>query len=694
MHKHTLSNNRKTAGRWKLPALAVIAVFLLTMAVFSAVAAGASAQNLLIDNDFYVSAYPLAIQKNPAPIALTRDMIAPRGIAIDAIGRIYVTNGSTNTVTAYREADDGNVLPFAVIGGAQSHLQNPIGIGLDASGKIYVLNSETQEITIYPSLSAKGGVLREQPVATIGGSATLIDRPVGIAVDATGNVYVANRSSGPNESTGCAFGYLTVYAAGSSGNVAPSTVISGCATQLSTPVAIAIDSSDDIYVANSDTANSNVTDNPSITVYSAASIGNASPIAVIAGAATALSSPQAIAVDTDENIYVTDDTTSGNGINVYPAGGNGDVSPTATIAGRATKLASTTGITLDSRGNIYALNSFGGPTYSGSVTVYPNDSSGDVTPIATITSSLTGIVGSDSVTVDSAGTIVLTNSDGGPDLEGSLTIYPAGSYAAGRPAASIAGRHTGLNYPISAAVDAAGNISVFNLVSKTVTTYLAGSRGDVAPSRTIAFGKRDTPVGVAIGLNNILYVANAGASDCNSSDCNETNPGSISIYPDPGSGAASPVASLSGPATELASPSAIAVSNRGNLYVMNEGQPFCNSCGCIANGIGSITAYSPDSTGNARPFESIKGPNTGLLSPIAIAMDSNENIYVLVSGEVFESASGCDYFFFGLQYAIEVFRAGANGDAAPIATIGVPAAISLPGIEYEPSAIAIGPAAP
>ena len=78
--------------------------------------------------------------------------------------------------------------------------------------------------------------------------------PTAIAVDESGDIYVANQSGGPATPGGAfARGAITIYSAGSNGNVAPSIVISsGCTTGLVYPVAIAVDSSG-VYVVNSGT---------------------------------------------------------------------------------------------------------------------------------------------------------------------------------------------------------------------------------------------------------------------------------------------------------------------------------------------------------------------------------------------------------------------------------------------------------
>lgn len=108
----------------------------------------------------------------------------------------------------------------------------------------------------YPIRSQLGCLLKTSPSATIGGNSncdnTGLDSPTGVTVDSSGNIYVTNAGNGPDS-----LGSITVYSAGSSGNVPPIATISddpGCApcdkTELSLPVGISLDSRGNIYVAN------------------------------------------------------------------------------------------------------------------------------------------------------------------------------------------------------------------------------------------------------------------------------------------------------------------------------------------------------------------------------------------------------------------------------------------------------------
>ena len=154
--------------------------------------------------------------------------------------------------------------------------------------------------------------------------------------------------------------------------------------------------------------------------------------------------PSAVAKDAQGNIYVANEYggTTGNGsIAIYPPGSTGQMLPTATISGVDTGLTGPVGIALDSTGNIYVTNYFGGPALNGSITEYAPGDRGDVTPIATITSTGYAVSTPHGIALDSAGDIYVANFTGN---NGSISVFAPGSNGNATPIASIAGTNTGI----------------------------------------------------------------------------------------------------------------------------------------------------------------------------------------------------------------------------------------------------------
>jgi beta-lactam-binding protein with PASTA domain len=249
-----------------------------------------------------------------------------------AAGVIFVANQNSNTVTAYSATAPGtpSQTPVGTIAGSLTGLDEPVGIALDAKGNIYVANIFS--VTVYPPNPL--GTLNEAPTATINvenGGVTLY----GMALDASGNIYVAYP------------GTIEVYAANPTGTVTtPLATITGSNTHLAETHSIAFDASGRIYV----------TDNVyGIVVFAPNPIGtlNEAPVANIPrNSTTGLSYPWGIGIDASGNIYTVD---TGH-IYVFAPDPVGTVSeaPLATITGSSTQLdGGNDGLTVCPNGTIF-----------------------------------------------------------------------------------------------------------------------------------------------------------------------------------------------------------------------------------------------------------------------------------------------------------------------------------------------------
>ena len=92
---------------------------------------------------------------------------------------------------------------------------------------------------VYPALGSSTGLLNESAIATISGSNTGLSSPFGVALDSSGDIYVAD--DGPSyNGPGSVFVYPALGSSTGVLNETPSATISGSHTGLYLPQYIAI----------------------------------------------------------------------------------------------------------------------------------------------------------------------------------------------------------------------------------------------------------------------------------------------------------------------------------------------------------------------------------------------------------------------------------------------------------------------
>jgi hypothetical protein len=292
-------------------------------------------------------------------------------------------------------------------------------------------------------------------------------------------------------------GTVIIYPISANGNYNPGTnIIVGSNTGLLNPAGIALDSSSNIYVTNQG--------NSSVTVYSAGSSGNVTPIATITGTNTGLLNPFGIALDSSNRIYVANGlNTTTPSVTVYAAGSNGNVAPIATIAGPNTGLADPSGIAVDPTGRIYVGNE-NSPSFNGIVTVYNAGANGNVAPIRTITGANTGFANGVYGVAWHNGRIYVTS--GNSPINSELGIFPQNGNGNVAPTRSISGSSTQLSSPVGVAVGPTNNrIYVANVRGPSVSTFVAYSslvtgNNNIAPAKLIVGGNTqlEAPYGITV----------------------------------------------------------------------------------------------------------------------------------------------------------------------------------------------------
>jgi prepilin-type N-terminal cleavage/methylation domain-containing protein len=261
--------------------------------------------------------------------------------------------GNGGVVTTFAGSGTAGLLDGAA---ATARFNTPYGVAVDSSGNVYVadtLNSLIRKITPTGTVSTFAGSGTAGFLDGAAGTAKF-NYPQALAVDTTGNVYVADTANNRIRkitSTG------TVSTLAGSG-VAGSAEGTGTAAQFSNSFGIAVDSSGNVYVA--DTNNQRIRKiTPGGVVMTLA--GSTGGYANGTGAAAQFLNPQGVAVDSSGNVYVADG--NNNRIRKITPGG-----VVTTLAGSGTaafadgtgvnaSFSAPRGIAADSAGNVYVADS-------------------------------------------------------------------------------------------------------------------------------------------------------------------------------------------------------------------------------------------------------------------------------------------------------------------------------------------------
>lgn len=285
----------------------------------------------------------------------------PFGLAVDSAGNVYVADYDNNLIRKITPSGivstlAGNGTAGLVNGpGASAEFNYPFGVTTDSSGNIYVVGSNNVIRRVTPS-----GV-----VSTMAGNGTqgYLDGPgssaefngvSGIAVDSSGNVYVADSGNNRIRKVSPSGVVSSLAGNGTQGYVDGP----GDSAEFNSPDGVAVDAAGNVYVA--DTYNNRVRKITPAGVVSTLAGSGVTGYADGAGAAAKLSYPQGIAVDSSGNIYVVtydnrirEITPSGVVSTLAGSGGYGYVDGVGTTA----QFNSPFGVAVDSSGHVYVADS-------------------------------------------------------------------------------------------------------------------------------------------------------------------------------------------------------------------------------------------------------------------------------------------------------------------------------------------------
>ena len=241
------------------------------------------------------------------------ELNGPYGIAIDSSHNIWVANTGDYWVEEFNNS--GTYI--SQIGGSgygNGKLINPWGVAFDATGNIWVtdgLNNRVQQFTSggsWMQTIPSSGCGNVSPAGcTASATNGQFSSPKGVAFDSSGNVWVADSGNNRIEEFNSSGSYLTAIGAGYngiSGAIGSTGIGSG---QFNVPEGIAIDSSNNIWVA--DYNNNRVQELNSsgsfLNGIGAGYNGVAGPIGTWAAKLGQFSGPTSVAVSPNGVVFVT-----------------------------------------------------------------------------------------------------------------------------------------------------------------------------------------------------------------------------------------------------------------------------------------------------------------------------------------------------------------------------------------------------
>lgn len=294
----------------------------------------------------------------------------PQGVAADAAGNIYVADTGNGTIRKIAGTTVTTVAGSASTGstngtGSSARFYWPAGSAIDGGGNVYVadtFNHTIRKIAIGGAVTTLAGSAGVAGTNNGSGGSALFNAPQGLVVDGSGNVYVAD--TGNHAIRRVTSGGAVTTFAGQLG-LAGLTNGTGSGALFNGPQAVALDGSGNLYVA--DTGNHTVRKITSGGVVTTLAGVPGMPGSTDGGINTGtngarFNSPEGLAVDGSGNVYVAD--TGNHAVRKVTSGG-----VVSTIAGQSGVWGSADGtnvaarffrpqaITVDSGGGLFVLDS-------------------------------------------------------------------------------------------------------------------------------------------------------------------------------------------------------------------------------------------------------------------------------------------------------------------------------------------------
>jgi len=423
----------------------------------------------------------------------------PSGVAVDGSGNLFIADTGNRRI---RRVAAGTITTFAGNGGfgfdgdggaaTSTSLASPSGVVVDDSGNVFIADTGNRLIRRVAAGTGIINVLAGNLIAGFsgdGGAATSanLSNPSGVAVDGSGNLFIADRSNNRIRRVASSTGIITTVAGGGY-----AIGISNIYVSLSLPRGVVV-SGNKVYVT--DTARHNIYVLNKNTGVVSETYGTGITGTTATAGRLSFNQPYRIAVDSSGNIFVADT------VNVLIRRINFPAGNTTVIAGGGANNAinrdTSSGIATTKR-----LNAPNGVAAYGSIVYFTNTGANTVCKVQG--GNISNLPGSysapEGIAVDSYGNVYVANTGLNQisivATDNSITniTLPSGGY------------------PRGVAVDIAGNIYVADGGNNWILRLKTDSSSGVMQlvSTTIMAIGLNNPMDVSVDTDGTLYVADFG----------------------------------------------------------------------------------------------------------------------------------------------------------------------------------------
>ena len=303
---------------------------------------------------------------NPYTFTTITTGVSANGVAIDSSGLIYIADTGTHTIKKINSSGVAIIIAGSAGAnggadgaGANARFNNPTGIAVDSAGILYVVdqgNHCIRKITPDGMVTTLAGLIGSSGSTDGTGTAARFNNPTGIAIDASGYLYVTDTNNHTIRKIS-QLGAVTTLA----GKAGISGYLDGAGDEASFlwPKGIAVSLSGEIYCTDQNSDIRKITQGGVVTTYAGSLTwgcidGN--------GVDSAFMYPQGIAADGAGNLFVADTSSStirkiNSTGSVTTIGGTPFKSGYSDGTGADALFNNPVGIAASTNGQIYIMNS-------------------------------------------------------------------------------------------------------------------------------------------------------------------------------------------------------------------------------------------------------------------------------------------------------------------------------------------------